>query len=443
MAAGDGGMDSRSNQVAEVSAKYLAKGATNTVPVGYKQTEVGVIPNHWEASTIGDVTIWVSGGTPSRKNGAFWTGSIPWISGSTLKSLEIYTSEQFLTEQAVECGSKMAPLNATLLLVRGSALHTEIRAGLVVASVCFNQDVKALIPNKSVYPKYLTIYLLAMKSELLKLVSSAGNSAGVLDTQLVQGFKFLKPPLSEQTAIANALSAVDALISELEKLIAKKQAIKTATMQQLLTGRTRLPQFALREDGSRKDYKQSVLGEIPEDWELREIGDFAPLQRGFDLPSWKRKDGDYPVVYSNGIANKHEKFQVKGPGVVTGRSGTLGKVHFVEGYYWPHNTSLWVTKFDNSDPKYVYYIFIYIDFERFASGSGVPTLNRNDAHCFKVTIPSAKEEQASIATILSNMDEEIQALQQCLTKTRQIKQGMMQELLTGKTRLLKPAGSAA
>ncbi|MDH8329789.1 restriction endonuclease subunit S, partial [Klebsiella pneumoniae] len=76
-------------------------------------------------------------------------------------------------------------------------------------------------------------------------------------------------------------------------------------MQQLLTGRTRLPQFALREDGTPKGTKPSELGEIPEDWEVAKIGDFAPLQRGFDLPSSSRVDGKYPVVYSNGIVNTH------------------------------------------------------------------------------------------------------------------------------------------
>ncbi len=101
-------------------------------------------------------------------------------------------------------------------------------------------------------------------------------------------------------------------------------------------------------------YKQTEIGIIPEDWETLEIGKFAPLQRGFDLPSTIRKDGKYPVVYSNGIANTHYQFQVKGPGVVTGRSGTLGKVHFVGTDYWPHNRSLWVTNFNKVDPRVVY-----------------------------------------------------------------------------------------
>ncbi|SPY95644.1 Type I restriction modification DNA specificity domain [Proteus mirabilis] len=102
-------------------------------------------------------------------------------------------------------------------------------------------------------------------------------------------------------------------------------------------------------------YKQTEVGVIPEDWDIRNIGDFAPLQRGFDLPSANRVNGKYPVVYSNGIVNTHCHFKVKGPGVVTGRSGTLGKVHYVEADYWPHNTSLWVTKFNETNPKFIYF----------------------------------------------------------------------------------------
>ena len=267
---------------------------------------------------------------------------------------------------------------------------------------------------------------------------TAKSSVDSVRREMIADMLMVMPPRAEQTAIANVLSDVDALISDLGKLIAKKQAIKTATMQQLLTGRTRLPQFALRDDGTPKGTKLSELGEIPEDWEVSKIGDFAPLQRGFDLPSSNRVDGQYPVVYSNGIVNTHCHFQVKGPGVVTGRSGTLGKVHYVEYDYWPHNTSLWVTKFNGTDPKFIYFVFTYIGFERFASGSGVPTLNRNDAHSYRVVVPSTETEQTAIATILSDMDAEIQALEQRLGKTRQIKQGMMQELLTGKTRLVQP-----
>jgi type I restriction enzyme S subunit len=182
-------------------------------------------------------------------------------------------------------------------------------------------------------------------------------------------------------------------------------------------------------------YKLTEVGVIPEDWDVKEIGSFAPLQRGFDLPAGQRKDGEYPVVYSNGIVNFHDKYQVRGPGIVTGRSGTLGKVHYVETDYWPHNTSLWVTRFNGSYPKFVHFLFTYVGFDRFASGSGVPTLNRNDAHSFRVCIPKSTDEQTAIANALSDVDALINELEKLIAKKQAIKTATMQQLLTGRTRL--------
>ena len=182
-------------------------------------------------------------------------------------------------------------------------------------------------------------------------------------------------------------------------------------------------------------YKQTEIGVIPEDWKVTTIGDFAPLQRGFDLPTTKVEAGDYPVVYSNGIVRNHKDFQVKGAGIVTGRSGTIGKVHYIESDFWPHNTTLWVTSFGDAHVKFVYYLFKYIGFERFKSGSGVPTLNRNDAHSFKTTVPTKVDEQTAIATALSDVDNLIQSLEKLIAKKEVIKTGTMQQLLTGKTRL--------
>ena len=93
------------------------------------------------------------------------------------------------------------------------------------------------------------------------------------------------------------------------------------------------------------------FGEFDGEWEEKRLEEAAPLQRGFDLPIDKIKKGKYPVVFSNGILKFHNEFKVMGPGVVTGRSGTIGKVTFVEDDYWPHNTALWVTDFKNNMPK--------------------------------------------------------------------------------------------
>lgn len=182
-------------------------------------------------------------------------------------------------------------------------------------------------------------------------------------------------------------------------------------------------------------YKQTDVGQIPDDWEIRPICEIAPLQRGIDLPTSQIRPGSVPVVYSNGVMSHHNVSLVNGPGVVTGRSGTLGKIHYIESDYWPHNTSLWVTDFHENNPRFVYYLYQHIGFERFGSGSGVPTLNRNDVHSFQVAIPSDKTEQGVIAAALSDVDELIESLEQLIAKKRLIKQGVLSCLFSGQFRL--------
>lgn len=106
---------------------------------------------------------------------------------------------------------------------------------------------------------------------------------------------------------------------------------------------------------------------------------------------------------SNGVGGYHSEYKVKGPGVITGRSGTIGKLHYIEGDYWPHNTTLWVTDFKNNCPKFIYYLYQQINLPNFSTGSGVPTLNRNDVHDAIVSVPS-KEEQRTIADYFTNLD---------------------------------------
>jgi len=179
--------------------------------------------------------------------------------------------------------------------------------------------------------------------------------------------------------------------------------------------------------------KDAVMS-IPEMWEIKKLKDVAPLQRGFDLPYSQMKTGIYPVVFSNGIGAYHSEYMIPGPGVVTGRSGTIGKVHFVQKNYWPHNTSLWVTDFHGNHEKYIYYLFKRINWNAFNSGSGVPTLNRNDVHETEIMLPPLVE-QISIAAALSDIDDLITNLEKLISKKKAIKQGAMQELLTGKRRL--------
>lgn len=194
----------------------------------------------WEETTLGELATFLSGGTPSRNNDGFWTGDIPWISASSLRCFEIWRSDSNVTKEAVASGSKMAPVGSSLLLVRGSALHKEILCGLVTQPVCFNQDVKALVPYSRVVPRFLTLLLRGMADAMLKLVSSAGNTAGVLDTKLLKAFAIRLPRPDEQTAIATVLSDMDTEIESLESKLAKAREIKQGMMQELLTGRIRL-----------------------------------------------------------------------------------------------------------------------------------------------------------------------------------------------------------
>jgi type I restriction enzyme S subunit len=134
---------------------------------------------------------------------------------------------------------------------------------------------------------------------------------------------------------------------------------------------------------------------------------FITLQRGFDLPKKEMRDGPYPVVGSTSIIGYHDEYKVKPPGVVTGRSGSLGLVQYVKDEYWPHNTALWVKDFRGNHPKYVYYYLQTLNLQRFNSGAGVPTLNRNDLDTLEVEI-HLWPAQRKIAAILSAYDDLIE-----------------------------------
>lgn len=172
---------------------------------------------------------------------------------------------------------------------------------------------------------------------------------------------------------------------------------------------------------------------LPSGWKVVKLEKVAPLQRGYDLPTDNIKEGLYPVVYSNGILRFHNEFKAKAPGVITGRSGTIGKVVYVEEDYWPHNTSLWVTNFYDNNPKFIYYMYINLNLARFSAGSGVPTLNRNDIHAQTIPLPPL-DEQEKIAEILSTWDKAINLTINLIENKKRFKKALMQNLLTAKIR---------
>ena len=142
-------------------------------------------------------------------------------------------------------------------------------------------------------------------------------------------------------------------------------------------------------------------------WQTRKLGEVATLQRGFDLPTQARVSGSYPLVSSSGISDTHYKSAVQGPGVVTGRSGSIGNVFFIEDDFWPLNTVLYIKDFHGNDPRFVFHLLNHFDLKRFATGTGVPTLNRNFVHDEFVFMPTSVTEQQRIVTILDAAFDEI------------------------------------
>lgn len=167
----------------------------------------------------------------------------------------------------------------------------------------------------------------------------------------------------------------------------------------------------------------------PEGWRVLPLGEAATLQRGFDLPIQERREGPVPVVASNGPVGSHDASQVEGPGVVTGRSGTIGRVFYYETPFWPLNTTLYVSDFHGNDPRFVARLLEAFGLEKHTASTGVPTLNRNFVHPLPVLLPPLLE-QRKIAAILSSVDDAIAATQAVIDQLGVVKKAMMAELLT-------------
>jgi type I restriction enzyme S subunit len=143
------------------------------------------------------------------------------------------------------------------------------------------------------------------------------------------------------------------------------------------------------------------------EWAEVPLGEAITLQRGFDLPSQNRRPGKVPIVSSSGVTDYHSEAAVKGPGVVTGRYGTIGQVFLIEEDYWPLNTTLWVKDFHGNDPRFASYLLRTVDFQSCSDKSSVPGVNRNDLHRIPVLLPPLAE-QKGIATVLGTLDDKIE-----------------------------------
>lgn len=154
---------------------------------------------------------------------------------------------------------------------------------------------------------------------------------------------------------------------------------------------------------------------MPAEWRRLPLGEVLTLQRGFDLPIQDRRDGQYPVVSSSGVTGHHDEAKVSGPGVVTGRYGTIGQVFFVEGDFWPLNTTLYVRDFKGNDPRYLGFLLETLDFRSMNNKSTIPGVNRNDLHRIEVALPSL-DEQRRIGELLGALDERVASNRQLVAQ---------------------------
>ncbi|MEL7664469.1 MAG: restriction endonuclease subunit S [Methanosarcina mazei] len=169
-------------------------------------------------------------------------------------------------------------------------------------------------------------------------------------------------------------------------------------------------------------------------WEMKKLGEVCTLQRGFDLPKNSRTAGNFPLVSSSGIIDTHEIWKVKAPGVVTGRSGSIGNVFYIEDDFWPLNTVLYIKDFHKNDVRFVYYLLTQIDLKKYSSGTGVPTLNRNNVHEEIISIPKSLTEQQRIVDILDEtfaaIDKVKENAEKNLQNSRELFESYLQSVYT-------------
>lgn len=411
------------------------------VPDGYKITEIGIIPEDWDFVRIGDLGNF-SKGAGIRKDQAN-SGHIPCIRYGELYTKHNDIIRNYYSFISREIAKTSRKLKAGDVLFAGSG-ETKEEIGKCATfidetEVYAGGDIIIFSPVKGISEFYG--YLLNAPFSIKQKASKGQGDAIVhISSSNLADIFIPFPNEIEQKAIAEALSDTDSLIQSVEKLIDKKKKIKQGAMQQLLTGEKRLPGFS---------------GE----WEVKKLGEVAVLKHGYSFSSKTYEiDGKYKVVT---IANVQKGFmsttscstikdlpadiqahqQLSIDDLLISLTGNVGRVCMVNQSNCVLNQR--VGKFvisEKYDFKYVYYSLNLDSFIEemmlSAKGGAQPNLGNSDVLSYDLCIPNDIEEQKAIAQVLSDMDEEIEGLEEKLKKYKTIKQGMMQELLTGRIRLI-------
>lgn len=419
------------------------------VKPGYKQTEIGVIPEDWETSSLSAAFQKLEAGVSVN-------------SGNSLSS-EYHILKTSAVHDGVVDTAETKPvipqdyLRLKCPLVKGSIIISRMNTPTLVGECGFTKDAKAgtYLPdrlwqiqnfNKSSFDFVWLNYLLNTKQyrdAVRATATGTSNSMKNISKERMLDIEIPRPPINEQENIAAALSEVDELINLVEKQIDKKKAIKQGAMQELLTGKKRLPGFS-------GDWIKSNIGSCIIEKPSYGINAPAVDFNGF-LPRYIRitdisKDGRYcKDAQASVSAENIEPFLLKTNDIVLARTGaSVGKSYI----YDEHDGRLVYAGFlikmsidpQKADSRFIFGVLHTYDYWKWVAQtsmrSGQPGINGEEYASYEFRMPSDLKEQKAIADILTNMDNEIVMLGKKLIKYRQVKQGMMQQLLTGKIRLV-------
>ena len=392
----------------------------------FKQTELCQIPEDWDIGTFADFLITFSAGaTPYRGIPDNFVGTIPWISSGELNYCEIENTREHISSDAQKNTHLTLHKPGTFLIaITGlEAAGTRGRCAFVKIPTTTNQSCLAINSTDKMTVKYL-FWFYRQWSDYLAFNFSQGSKQQSFMAEIVKRLPLYAPKYKEQERIAEALSDLDKLIRELDTLIEKKRSIMQGTMQDLLTVRRRLPGF-------------------DEPWKEETVDNICIRFDNLRIPVAEalRKKGNIPYYGANGIQDYVDGFTHDGEYILLAEDGANNlidyPIRYVKGKIWVNNHAhVLQGKPNKADTRYLSYGLKTIDFESNIVGNGRAKLNAKTLMDLRVVIPSTTAEQIAIAEVLSDMDAEIETLESKRDKYIAVRQGMMQQLLTGKIRLI-------
>lgn len=394
------------------------------VPKGYKQTEVGVIPEDWAIKRLSEIASFRTGpfGSALHKSD-YITNGVPVINPMHIIDGQINPSEDMtLTEETAKKISEFRLAAGEVVIGRRGDMGRCAVVRKENSGWLCGTGSMIIRPKNHINPQFLQ-RVLASPSVISAIEeTSVGSTMINLNQSTLGGLWIQTPSAVEQQAIAEALSDADALIESLEQLIAKKRQIKQGAMQELLTGQRRLPGFS---------------GE----WIQQRLGDIAHIKTGGRNNQDKVENGEFPFFVRSANVEKINTFSYDCEAILVPGEGGIGSIfHYIFGKFDVHQRVYAITQFaEKVSGKFIYY-YMKTYFGRHAMENSVKatvdSLRLPTFQDFTVQLPAALEEQIEIASILSEMEQELETLEEQLQKAQTIKQSMMQELLTGRIRLV-------